>query len=342
MRVIRFLLFFVYLICLAISAEIKYELISPKQKNIITRHPQVIIKYPSDITPIIQIDSISLLVNNVDYTNYIRFDLSTPELVLFFYSTKPMNIGENVIKVKGKLINDEVFENVFVIKVDPRSSETVRYYLDLINRSSNSKTKSRYCLELGKYYEKNGYYLDALSYYEQAMKLDKSNKKAKEEYNRVLSIFPNKATKMLNIVLDVSMVNLDVLRRNNIFVFRCVIENYRDTTITFNLNNFLVSSGSDYYQPIKEPYEYIRSITQRNLMTLDDFAICNYLLSKDVYNFNYVDEFSLEGFSQMKIDLMFNIKTKNRNLIFQFFKVSEKGKNKIKELPLYIKLPFMI
>lgn len=319
------------------GAQIKVDLISPTEKVVITRHPQIILKYHADVKPILMVDSIRFTINNVDYTNYIRLDLTTPEMLVYFFTTKPLSLGKNVVKVSGKLINDEPFENVFTFEVNPRYSNDVKYYLDLINKSNDLAKKSELYYKLGKYYESKGYSLDALGYYDQAAKLDKSNIKAKEDYKRLLSLFPNKAVKALNIVLDVSLVNLDVLKRNNIVIFRCIVENYRSEKIEFNLNNFLLVSGNDYYQPIGDPYGYLRNITQKKIITIEDFAIANYLLSKEVYNFVYSDNFVLDSFSQMKIDLMFHLRKESKDLVFQFFKVKE---GKKKELPLYLKVPF--
>lgn len=341
MRIVILLFLIILSFVNAERVEIGAELVSPNPASVVTRHPQIIIKYPADISPIIKTESIRFMVNNIDYTNYIRMDLTTPEIVIFFYSIKPLNIGKNVIKVTGKLINDDVFENIFYIDINPRLSPQIRRYLDLINQSSSNTEKSRYCYELGKYYENQGYFLDALSYYEQAYKLDNSNKKAKQHYNKILSLFPSKAMKLLNIVLDVSMLNVDVLKRNNIYLFRCVIENYRDSTIEFNLSNFLLVSSNKYYQPISDPYEYLRKMVQKNLMTIDDFAISNYLLSKDIYYFDYPDNFAVNSYSQLKLDLVFHLTQAQKNIIFQFFKPLEKNGKK-KELPAYFKLSFSI
>ncbi|MCX7759543.1 MAG: hypothetical protein N2169_08090, partial [bacterium] len=82
-------------------------------------------------------------------------------------------------------------------------------------------------------------------------------------------------------------VDINVLKRNSIYLFRCVIENYRDSPIEFNLDNFLIVSGNNYYQPLKNPVDYLRKMAQRGVITFDDFAISNYLLSKDIYYFEY-------------------------------------------------------
>lgn len=341
MRLISLLLLIILSFVNAQKVEINAELLNPNTGSVITRHPQIIIKYSADISPIIKTESIRFSVNNIDYTNYIRMDLTTPEIVIFFYSVKPLNIGKNIIKVTGKLINDDVFENVFYVDVNPRLSGEIRKYLDMINKADSNVEKSRYCYSLGMYYEKQGYFLDALGYYEQAYKLDNSNKKAKQNYNRILSLFPNKAIKLLNIVLDVSMINIDVLKRNNIYLFRCVIENYRASPIEFNLSNFLLVSGNRYYKPIANPYDYLRKMTQKNIMTIDDFAISNYLLSKDMYYFEYPDSFIVDSYSQLKVDLVFHLEDVQKGVTFQFFKPVEKDGKK-KELPAYFKLSFSV
>lgn len=347
MKNIRIFIFFIVFVSLAIKnifsekVEIKANLLSPSSQNVITRHPQIVIKYLSDISPIIKTDSIRFLVNNIDYTNYIRIDLSTPELIITFYSTKPLDLGKNIIKVTGKLINDDIFENEFIINVNPRLSNHVAHLLDAIKQTNSNSKKSEYYYKLGFYYEQNGYFLDALGYYEQSLILNKNNTYAKKNYEKILSLFPNKAKKIMNIVLDVSFINIDVLKRNKLYLFRCVIENYRDSSIEFNLNNFLLSSKSSYYQPLKNPYEYLRKMVQKNLMTLDDFAISSYLLSKDSYYLEYPDNFVIESYSQLRIDLMFN--TDEKEVVFHFFKPYEKLTNKKqKELPIYFKIPFIL
>ncbi|MCS7243821.1 MAG: tetratricopeptide repeat protein [Candidatus Calescibacterium sp.] len=340
MRILIFLILFIFNFVFADLVEIKGQLLSPSSESIITRHPQIIIKYPADISPVIKADSLRFLVNNVDYTNYVRLDLTTPEIVLFFYSVKPLNLGRNSIKVTGKLINDDIFENTFHINVNPSLSKEVSYYLGLIGKTKSNIEKSMYYYNLGSYYEKNGYQLDALSYYEQAIKLDKSNKKAKQSYDRIISLFPSKAMKLLNIVFDVSMVDINVLKRNSIYLFRCVIENYRDSPIEFNLDNFLIVSGNNYYQPLKNPVDYLRKMAQRGVVTLDDFAISNYLLSKDIYYFEYPDSFIVNSYSQVKVDLMFHTKGNEKEIVLQFFKPLEKAKKR--ELPAYFKLSFSL
>ena len=322
------------------KVEVNANLVSPTEKVIITRHPQLIIKYFSDVSPIIKPESIRLLVNNIDYTNYMRIDLNTTELIIFFYSNKPFNIGKNVVKVMGKLINDDIFENEFVINVNPRLSQEVKNYLDLISKTNSNIQKSDYYYRIGLFYEQKGFLLDALGYYSEALKYNTNNSNAKKNFDRLLSLSTNKAIKQMNIVLDVSLINMDVLKRNGLYVFRCIIENYRDRAIEFNLNNFLVSSKSKYYQPIKNPYEHLRKITQKSLMTIDDFAIANYLLTKENFELEYPDNFVVESYSQLKIDLMFNLDQKE--VVFQFFKPSEKVGKSQKELPLYIKMPFIL
>ncbi len=338
---LMFLMFIFAEFVLGAEVSINAQLISPNQNSVITRHPQIIIKYPSDVTPIISFDSLRFIVNNVDYTNYMRIDLNTPEAVLFFYSSKPLNLGVNKIVVRGKLINDDTFENVFTINVNPRLSKEVAYYLDLLNKTSSNVKKSTYYYNLGVYYEKNGYMLDAIGYYNEAYKADNTNKEAKEAYERLISLFPNKALKLLNITLDVSLINVNVLSSNNIYIFRCIVENYRDRKLEFNLNNFLISTRNSYYQPIKNPYEYLRNLVKKNILTIDDFAISNYLLSKDVYYFEYPDIFVVDSYQQLKVDLMFHFSEKPKNLLFQFFKPLEVNGRK-KELPVYFKLPFTL
>lgn len=322
------------------NVEIKAQLLSPEDGILITRHPQVIVKYSSEVSPIIKVDSLRFLVNNIDYTNYIRIDTTTPEMIVSFYATKPFNIGKNLITVKGKLINDDVFENNFVINVNPRLSGEVANLLDAFNKTNSPDKKSEYLYNLGKYYEKKGYFLDALGYYEQALNFNKNNTLAKQSYQRILSLLPGKAKKIMNIALDITFVNIDVLNRNGLYLFRCILENYRDGEIEFTLDNFLLSSKANYYQPIKNPYDYIRKMVQRNLMTIEDFAISNYLLSKDSYYLEYPDKFEVGAYSQLRMDLMFNCKEKN--VVFQFFKPYEKAKKSQKEIPVYFKIPFTL
>ncbi|MFN4219633.1 MAG: tetratricopeptide repeat protein [bacterium] len=322
------------------NVEIKAQLLSPEDDTLITRHPQVVIKYSSDVSPIIKVDSLRFLVNNIDYTNYIRIDISTPELIVAFYATKPFNIGRNVVTLKGKLINDDTFENNFVINVNPRLSKEVAALLDAFNKTDSPTQKSEYLYNLGRYYEKKGYFLDALGYYEQALSFNKNNSQARSSYQRILSLLPGKAKKIMNIALDVTFVNIDVLNRNGLYLFRCVVENYRDDEIEFTLDNFLLSSKSSYYQPIKKPYDHIRKMVQRNLMTIDDFAISNYLLSKDSYYLEYPDKFVVGAYSQLRVDLMFGCKEKD--VIFQFFKPSDKSRKSQKEIPVYFRIPFTL
>jgi tetratricopeptide (TPR) repeat protein len=323
------------------KVDIEAILISPTSKEVITRHPQIIVKYPADITTVIKIDSIRLIVNNIDYTNYIRIDSSTPEIIVFFYTVNPLNIGKNIVTIKGKLINDDTFENTFTINVNPSLSKDIAYYIKLANSTTSNQKKSSYYYSIGKIYEKQGYYLDALGYYEQAYKLDKNNKEAKLSYDKIFSSMPNKAVKSLNIVLDVSLINVDVLQRNNLYLFRLIIENYRDSEIILSLKNFLLTSGNKYYLPIEDPLSYIKQMTKKNIMTIEDFAISNYLLSKDTYNFEYGDKIIIGPFSQSKIDLMFHAKETESDLIFQCFNIQEKQGSKAKTLPTTFKIKFL-
>jgi len=346
-KVMRKLLLFLFIffwsyICYSEEVNIEAILVSPTSENVITRHPQIIIKYPSDVAPVIKLDSIRLIINNVDYTNYIRIDSSTPEVIIFFYTIKPLNLGQNTIIIKGKLINEDTFQNVWTINVNPSLSKELAYYIKLVNSTTSNQQKSKYYYSIGNLYEKQGYYLDALGYYEEAFKLDKSNKEAKLKYDKLFSLLPNKAVKALNIVLDVTLVNIDVLQRNNLYLFRVIIENYRDSQIELNLKNFLLTSANKYYLPLEDPPSYLRDLTKRNIMTIEDFAISNYLLSKDTYNFDYGDKIVIGPFSQAKIDLMFYVKERSSELTFQCFKIEEKEGNKRKQLPLTLKIKFFI
>jgi tetratricopeptide (TPR) repeat protein len=336
-----FLLFFLKVSISAI--ELKLELINPKD-TVITKHPEIIIKFPIDVSPIVDKNSIRVIINNIDFTNYIRYDFSSPELYLIINSTKPLNNGVNIVIIKGKLINDDIFENSFKIVVDPKKNSEIRNIMLKLNNSKDNKTKSYYYNELGKIYEKLKYYPDALGYFNLAMTLDPNNKEAKNNFNKLFSAFNSKALKLLNVVVDVNMVFIDSLIRNGYYLFKVIIENYRDQELAFNLDNFLVvDNDNNFYRPLTNPFENIRKDTISKKITIEDFAISNYLLQRENLDFNYKDNYILKPYDSVKLDLVFYIPNKKvKNISFQVFKIKIKGGKKEEDLPVVFKLPFSI
>ena len=335
------LIYFKVLVLKVFAIELKLELISPL-KEVITRHPEIIVKFPIDVSPIVDKSSIRVTINNEDFTNYVRYDVSSPVLYLIINATKPLSIGSNNIVVRGKLINGDDFENSFKIWVNPKSNPVIRDLMDKLNSSKDGKSKSYYYNRLGKVYEDLKYYPDALGYYNLAMISDPANKEAKSNFERLFSVFNSKALKLLNVVLDVNMISMDSLKRNGYYLFRIIIENYRDEELAFNLDNFLVvDNESNFYRPLDNPFESIRKNTIDKKITIEDFAIINYLLQKENLNISYKEEYILRPYESIKLSLFFYIPSpKVKNVSFQFFKIKIKGSKKNNELPVTFKIPF--
>ncbi|MGC8815305.1 MAG: tetratricopeptide repeat protein [bacterium] len=339
-----FSFFLIFLIKVKVySIELKLELINPVGA-VITRHPEIIIKFPIDVSPIVDKNSIRVVINNIDFTNYIRYDFSSPVLYLIINATKPLNNGINNVVVKGKLINDDTFENYFKVVVDPKKNQQIKNIMLKLENAKDNKTKAYYYNELGKIYENLKYYPDALGYFNLAMTLDPNNKQAKDNFNRLFSAFNSKALKLLNVVVDVNMITIDSLVRNGYYLFKVVIENYRDQELSFNLDNFLVvDNDNNFYRPLANPFESIRKDTINKKITIEDFAISNYLLQKENLNFNYKDEYVLKPYESLKLDLVFYIPNKKfKNISFQVFKIKIKEGRKEDNLPVVFKLPFSI
>lgn len=338
------LLFFMFLLKVKVySIELKLELVSPVG-SVITKHPEIIIKFPIDVSPIVDKNSIRVVINNIDFTNYIRYDSSSPALYLIINATKPLDIGGNNVVVKGKLINDDIFENYFKIVVDPRKNQQIKDIMLKLENSKDNKTKAYYYNELGKIYEKLRYYPDALGYFSLAMTINPNNKEAKSNFNRLFSDFNSKAIKLLNVVVDVNMVSIDSLVRNGYYLFKVVIENYRDQELSFNLDNFLVvDNDNNFYRPLSNPFESIRKDTINKKITIEDFAISNYLLQKENLDFSYKDAYILKPYDSVKLDLVFYIPNKKvKNISFQVFKIRIKEGRKEDNLPVVFKLPFTL
>ncbi len=343
-KLVFFILLFLFFIVIKVNAiELKLELINP-DKPVITRHPEIIIKFPIDISPIVDKNSIRVLINNIDFSNYIRYDFSSPVLYLIINATKPLNIGVNNVIIKGKLINDDIFENSFKIIVDPKKNQKIKSIMLKLENSKDNKTKAYYYNELGKVYEKLKYYPDALGYFNLAMTTDPNNKEAKNNFNRLFSAFNSKALKLLNVVVDVNMISIDSLKRNGYYLFKVIIENYRDQELSFNLDNFLiVDNDNNFYRPLSNPFESIRKDTINKKITIEDFAISNYLLQKENLDFNYKDNYILKPYDSIKLDLIFYIPNKKlRYISFQVFKIKMKDGKKEENLPVIFKLPFSI